>query len=543
MNVVKNNILIVISNTILYNQAQEGDIELFIEEINNATKEQIVETLDTYYKVEDGRPVNGFRRNVLIGLLNDEKLTIDKVNEQITYLKSTGAHNWKPFSILAGLYYNLFDLKKTEIELDKQIQELFNSSELATEYKYHKLFTQQGPQNYGSGHFGICFLKQKFKANKTNQLVFEISNDVCIKFYDSILDESMNKTIININSTTLEEDIINGFRNAAKVFYDNEEVIEDTNIEEQIIHNINEYDNNYRQLIIDGAPGTGKSYLLNCEVDDNSIKHERVTFYQDYEYHNFVGSILPVVKDGSVTYDFIKGPFTKLLDDALSNPEDKHYLIIEELTRGNAAAIFGDIFQLLDRGSEGWSMYPITNDNIFTNLSVEVQTFLNSIDKYKGKVVLPPNLSIICTINSSDQNVYPLDTAFKRRFNYEIKSTIADSTFKSFDIKFGTDITIDWLTFQTKLNEYILVNLGLNEDKQVGPYFIKESDSNSNIQTKLAMYMWNDLQKVHTMSKSKIFNRDKVQTLYEVDRLFREGNESEVLDILTDEFKNMFNLI
>ncbi len=320
------------------------------------------------------------------------------------------------------------------------------------------------------------------------------------------------------------------------------------NIFEQLVHpteilfDVEEYLNDHKQLIIDGAPGTGKSYGVNTEVKENDINHERVTFYSDYEYHNFIGSILPKLNGETVTYEFVKGPFTKILNDALSQPEDKHYLIVEELTRGNAAAIFGDIFQLLDRTEEGWSEYPITHDNILGSLDPEVRTFLEN--EYEGKVVLPPNLSIICTINSSDQNVYPLDTAFKRRFDYKIESTNVHSDFVDYDIKFGTDITVSWQNFYQKLNKYILVDLGLKEDKQVGPYFIKNHKGDNrkleSIQTKLAMYMWNDLHKVHTISNKTIFK--DIHTLYEVDNLFRTGTREEILKALSTEFKQHFKL-
>ncbi len=316
------------------------------------------------------------------------------------------------------------------------------------------------------------------------------------------------------------------------------ERIDEDNVEGDLI----EYLNDHKQLIIDGPPGTGKSYGVNTEVKENDINHERVTFYSDYEYHNFIGSILPKLNGETVTYEFVKGPFTKILNDALSQPEDKHYLIVEELTRGNAAAIFGDIFQLLDRTEEGWSEYPITHDNILESLNPEVRTFLEN--EYEGKVVLPPNLSIICTINSSDQNVYPLDTAFKRRFDYKIESTNVHSDFVDYDIKFGTDITVSWQDFYQRLNKYILVDLGLKEDKQVGPYFIKnhkgDNEKLESIQTKLAMYMWNDLHKVHTISNKIIFK--DIHTLYEVDNLFRTGSRKEILNILSTEFKQHFNL-
>lgn len=312
---------------------------------------------------------------------------------------------------------------------------------------------------------------------------------------------------------------------------------------------LQKFDLSHKQLIIDGAPGTGKSYKVNQDVKLNKINHERVTFYQDYEYHNFVGSILPVLNGKTVTYKFVKGPFTKILNDALSMTEEKHYLIIEELTRGNAASIFGDVFQLLDRNEEGFSEYPITHQNIYDSLCESAKEVLDQ--RSKGKIILPPNLSIICTINSSDQNVYPLDTAFKRRFDYEIKSTVIDgSKFNKFEVHFGKNstgyaITIDWLEFQKELNKFILINLKLKEDKQVGPYFIKHHNKNNDnielIQTKLAMYLWNDLHKIHTISDQSIFN-ENIQTLSKVDELFRTGSKEDIKAILSPEFRKHFGL-
>ncbi len=394
-----------------------------------------------------------------------------------------------------------------------------------------------------------------------NYRTFEVLKTAEITFNTGV-----QSTILPINNTNnqnevkelLDEEVMtkyNGIMNNINIdrnfeFSDDPYILENVaQVDQAKKYSKKDYKNINKQLIIDGAPGTGKSYNLNKEIKDNDIAHERVTFYQDYEYHNFVGSILPILDGDTVSYEFVQGPFTKILNSSLSNPEEKHYLVIEELTRGNASAIFGDIFQLLDRGDDGFSQYPISHENVLNSLDPEVKQFL--INEFDGKVVLPPNLSIICTINSSDQNVFPLDTAFKRRFDYEIKSTNVDrNKFDNFDIHFGKNdegyaISIDWINFQEKLNEFILVNLGLKEDKQVGPYFIKNYKDDTNklksIQTKLAMYLWNDLHKVHTISNQYIFN-DKVQTLSKVDELFRTGSKADILNVLSPEFKKHFGL-
>lgn len=307
---------------------------------------------------------------------------------------------------------------------------------------------------------------------------------------------------------------------------------------------------NYNQLIIDGAPGTGKSYYVkNNLVDESKDYINRVTFYPDYEYHDFIGSIMPQVKtnletgEESITYQFIKGHFTQTLEEALLNPEKKHFLIIEELTRGNAATIFGDVFQLLDRNDEGWSMYPINNDSILSSLDESASSVLH--EKCAAKVVIPPNMSIICTVNSSDQNVYPLDTAFKRRFNYKIMDINNSEGLEDFDLIIAKEYNIGkWKDVYKNLNKYILSEMGLREDKQIGPFFIQNPgssvDKRIDIKTKLAMYLWNDINKVHTSANKKIF-KDKVSSLSEVNQIFLNGEETDLHEILTDDFRKFMN--
>lgn len=292
----------------------------------------------------------------------------------------------------------------------------------------------------------------------------------------------------------------------------------------------------YSQLIIDGAPGTGKSYYVKNELtcsDDNVL---RVTFHQEYEYHNFVGSIMPVVDGDSVKYEFIKGPFATILDEALSNPNGRHVLVIEELTRGNAPAIFGDVFQLLDREDNGFSEYSVRNDSLYNELSKVSRDTLMSIYG-KEEIGLPSNLSIICTVNSSDQNVYPLDTAFKRRFKYKIMSTEANDEFKDFKVKLGSQV-FSWKQLYTSLNEFFLHNMGLKEDKQLGPYFVKDSDEKSEVATKLAMYLWSDINRVYTSDGEKIF-KETVKTLVEVDQAFNSNGKLD--SIFSNEFNKFMN--
>lgn len=233
-----------------------------------------------------------------------------------------------------------------------------------------------------------------------------------------------------------------------------------------------------------GIPGCGKSYYIENTVlkdvdKDNDVF--RTTFYLDYSNSDFIGQIYPVVKNnGSVSYEEKPGPFTKALASAFKNPDKMIYLVIEEINRGNAAAIFGDTFQLLDRLKEdrdgrvaGDSEYPVNNEFI------EVYFKKNNIPFNSDKVYIPHNLTLLATMNTSDQNVFPLDTAFKRRWDREKVMTDWNKVgdIKNLYVPF-TNIT--WKDFAITINNKMLVDDGesdvsVSEDKQMGAYFVKEN--------------------------------------------------------------------
>lgn len=224
-----------------------------------------------------------------------------------------------------------------------------------------------------------------------------------------------------------------------------------------------------------GIPGCGKSYHIEHNVlklVDKEHDVFRTTFYLDYSNSDFIGQIYPKVEDDKVTYEDIPGPFTKALKRAFEEPNRMIYLVIEEINRGNAAAIFGDVFQLLDRLEEdhdgrvvGDSEYPISNEFI--------ESYLGDLVK-KGQVYIPHNLTILATMNTSDQNVFPLDTAFKRRWDRErIVSNWDDCVIKDMYIPF-TDIT--WKNFAETINERMVSanedgEVIVSEDKKLGAYF------------------------------------------------------------------------
>ena len=236
-------------------------------------------------------------------------------------------------------------------------------------------------------------------------------------------------------------------------------------------------------IILYGVPGSGKSWTIEHEYCHSGSKVERLVFHPDYTNSDFVGQILPVVdkeNDNQVTYEFSPGPFTTVLRDAYSHPQREYILIIEELNRGNAPAIFGDIFQLLDRTVTekiidgvkypvGSSEYEITNKNI-----AEI-VYQNP----SHKVRIPSNLTILATMNTSDQNVFTLDTAFQRRWHMRLIENSFENVRPSLANCQILDTGVTWRRFCEVLNKQIIGNkakMASSEDKRLGVYFVHESD-------------------------------------------------------------------
>ena len=299
------------------------------------------------------------------------------------------------------------------------------------------------------------------------------------------------------------------------------------------------------QIIYYGVPGCGKSHQIqedlkkkNITEDNHQVK--RVVFHPDYCNADFVGQILPVTKkDGGIRYQFKAGPFTKILRDAYANPDKEYALIIEEINRGNAAAIFGDLFQLLDRKREsdpvevvngnsygpGWSDYCVENDyiNAYFRGAYEGDETPNPLPpKTLGKITfndnvdirLPPNLSLYATMNTSDQNVFTLDNAFQRRWEMKQISNDLKNDETHTDEKAQYDQLIGntgvkWGAFREKINEIIMQSAEENglssmEDKRLGGWFIipkKASDAAEGaiatitsevFAEKVLKYLWDD---------------------------------------------------
>lgn len=311
------------------------------------------------------------------------------------------------------------------------------------------------------------------------------------------------------------------------------------------------------QVIYYGAPGTGKSHT----IDTNIVKgiHTdyvfRVTFYPDYTYNDFIGQLSPKVIPGvngdpsTITYDFVKGVFTKALEKAYEDTSRDVYLIVEEMSRGDCAAIFGDIFQLLDREKEGinigYSKYFINNEMISKDIIALPET----------QVKLPPKFHILGTVNTSDQNVFVMDTAFKRRFEWEYVSPAPIETLNpvgtpehyknnpELELNNGTAMQIvTWVKLYQAINRFIVDDnfLGLGEDKQIGPFFIEfdlsvgaETQRKKQIKNKLLHYLWSDVHNAAFKSDVRLFDRS-IGTFSDLYKKFEDDDK-----IFSTEFLNM----
>ncbi len=294
-----------------------------------------------------------------------------------------------------------------------------------------------------------------------------------------------------------------------------------------------------KNIILYGVPGSGKSYTLQRDYcNDNSVV-EKIVFHPDYSYSDFVGQIMPSVDDsGIVSYKFNPGPFTNILKKAYHNPQIKHVLVIDEINRGNAPAIFGEIFQLLDRlkhdkdgFKKGSSEYVINN--------IDIANIVHS-DK-NASIRIPSNLWIIATMNTSDQNVFTLDTAFQRRFSMQL----IENSFKNVDDDFKNmkilDTDITWQKFCTTINEKIAQNnegLSSMEDKRFGVYFVNIDDlkSKENFAHKVIKYLWDD---VFKFDRNIIFDTIKFNTLEAVVKNFTEEKGRTQFDIFSDDVKEL----
>lgn len=298
------------------------------------------------------------------------------------------------------------------------------------------------------------------------------------------------------------------------------------------------------QQIFYGAPGTGKSHKIKDDADVKAADEKnlvfRTTFHPDSDYSTFVGAYKPtttkravrnvagdivrdtekkeVYEDG-ITYSFIPQAFLQAYVAAWNNPDDKVFLVIEEINRGNCAQIFGDLFQLLDRDDEGASEYPIMADKDISKYlngnDEEGRPVLTNKDGIKdGKLRLPKNLYIWATMNTSDQSLFPIDSAFKRRWEWkyikikEGKDENGNKLDWKVDVKMDEEGTLlPWWDFIKKINE-IIASMTSSADKQLGYFFCCAKDGvidEEAFVSKVIFYLWNDVFKDYGFEDASLF--------------------------------------
>lgn len=303
-------------------------------------------------------------------------------------------------------------------------------------------------------------------------------------------------------------------------------------------------------ILLYGVPGCGKSFYVekNYESKVQEGFTIRVVFHPDYTYSDFVGQLTPVlkevknaqdVKEEKLQYDFVPGPFTRILQLAETYKDQQCLLIIEELNRGNAPAIFGEIFQLLDRNDDGTSKYAIYNREISKELYDTEQQ-----ERPNEPIKLPSNLTIVATMNTSDQNVFTMDTAFQRR--WQMKHIPNRFTGESLDEKTINHVAkhlpnseISWGAFAQTVNKKMhTANLGFGgtEDKSLGVYFATDNDLDDaeRFAEKVLKYLWDDAFK---LGRKELFN-DCSQGLSAVIEAYEDANGDPLKKVLVPEVYN-----
>jgi hypothetical protein len=299
-----------------------------------------------------------------------------------------------------------------------------------------------------------------------------------------------------------------------------------------------------KNIIFFGPPGVGKSYLVSTETEDFASVL-RTVFHPEYSHGDFAGLYKPVTgKDATeeiisydsermiarpiVYYDFESGIFTRALIAAHGHPGQSVALVIEEINRGDCAAIFGDFFQLLDRNESGRSQYGI-------RVNAAMGRFLASagvIDDYDHEVFLPSNLWIFATMNTADQSLYPMDAAFKRRWHWRaVPITAGEELLGEVTIANPNDPhPVRWLDLIHAINQRVL-SIVKNEDKRVGPWYLEATSGvieAGQVRDKLLFYLWHD---VFRSQRSAMF-ASTLTTFDAVQEAFEAGGIRDVLPTL-----------
>ena len=498
--------------------------------------------------------------------LKDFKLDLTTLNKCQKSTKNKGFHEIKLYNISLEEY-----LKKNEKDWESYVNDSSN-------YRKIKVFSEKSKISVSPEDVEIYRVPEanKFDINQKSDF---FDQDILKKFtdYSEEIRKYKNKKkirTINLLLESIDDNEVPPEKISLIALYDaffckphlnkNSNNFSNNNNFE-ILENGEEFDdseneteafiNAFDQVIFYGVPGSGKSFSIEEKTKNlNETQKIRTVFHPEYSNADFIGQIMPVLRNEKIAYEFTPGPFSCILKKAYTNPTLNYCLIIEEINRGNAAGIFGEIFQLLDREMNsdsinyGWSKYPVNNK--FINAYIREDSELDLPDDFSEEsgIRLPPNLSILATMNTSDQNVFTLDNAFQRRWDMKLIENVFGDTDEEKcqrDAFVDTAKTITWKKFQTAINIKIgkmSEDAGLSsmEDKRLGCWFVKAVKlgngyiiSKDLFAEKVLKYLWDDAFK---FCREKAFNN--YTNLETLTRDFKGEKEFSVFKDLFSETEN-----
>lgn len=439
------------------------------------------------YKIKD---TDSSLMDLIIGM--NYKVCSDINNLDISKMKTS---ELLFFSIFEKVYINNIKIENSFILLFLKEQSQTHKGRLRISYPNYASFDNKKISNYKA----IEEFEKVLNINGGSWFVYDISVKNQDELHFSAIIVDANKPMTYKSS-----------KYRGEIWKDLIEEIEPNNLVSESKQELNK---NTEQKIFFGSPGTGKSYKVDQIISElNTDFFERVTFHPEFDNVSFVGGYKPVSdKDGGISYKFVPQAFTNIYERAWLDENNQYYLVIEEINRGNCAEIFGDIFQLLDRTSN----YTVSPSEELKNHLIEK---FGDNEKHEGiakGLKLPPNLTIYATMNTSDQSLFPMDSAFKRRWEWEYvpinyeESNDNGKPNDSFYYKVYLDDEkanyFNWIDFIKKVNEVIEANENLGMDKCIGNYFIKSETKEITLHefvNKVIFYLWNDVFKDEEVSKS-----------------------------------------
>lgn len=440
-------------------------------------------------------------------------IDLDKINDEILPVnRKTGGGADKNQFFIQGRYFDVFKTFFPLVYKDREdqqtgrnkasIKNYFNISSLFNDLDFvNKEITDEydgdGLINKDDYFKGLISLSESQNLNTTFYIESEIANaqnGIGFKNWDENFKNFIK--IILLPTTQLKVYLFKEGDDVSAYWEFKQDFIEGmTNI--PVVNTTSDVQN----TIYFGSPGTGKSHKADEITYGKDV--QKVTFHPDYDYHSFVGGYKPTMDGDKIAYKFVPQIFTKIYVDAWKNlvldEETKpFYLQIEEINRGNCAEIFGDLFQLLDRDKDGFSKYEVTAEEELCKYLLSEKGFGgNHPGIANGKLRFPNNLKIIATMNTSDQSLFPMDSAFKRRWDWIYVPIDTDCKYSDFTIQLDNGKAFEWLSFLKVINEEIF-EITKSQDKQIGNWFIDAQNSGkiiteSTFVNKVVFYLWNDV--------------------------------------------------